>query len=199
MSEPMRERLLRVAVALFNKKGFRETTVGDIEAAAGLSRRAGGFYRHFSSKEDVLVRAIEGMAAEIAADIRIEDLIRLKAPRAELLLIARALIRHAELYRPLRLLVQREGYKLSAVKTAARRANAKLGTIDVVPWVENSTARFGIDVRDAAALALVIFGPVVTYILGIDRADPAFGVADAEDFLDLWAAHWSDWLERGGR
>ena len=198
MSEPMRDRLLRVAVALFNKKGFRETTVGDIEEAAGLSRRAGGFYRHFSSKEDVLVAAIEDMAEEMVADIRMEEVIRLNAPRAELLLIARALIRHAELYRPLRLLVQREGSKFKGVKAAARRANAKLAAIDVVPWVENVGARFDVEVRNAAELALVIFGPVVTYIVGVDRADPAFGVA-AADFLDLWATHWSEWLEQSAR
>jgi AcrR family transcriptional regulator len=197
MSEPMRARLFRVAVALFNKKGFRETTVGDIEEAAGLSRRAGGFYRHFSSKEDVLVGALESMAEEMVADIRMEEVIRLNAPRAELLLIARTLIRHAERHRPVRLLVQREGYKLKAVKAAARHANARLAAIDVVPWIENVASRFGIEVHSAAELALVVFGPVVTYIIGIDRADPVFGVAAADDFLDGWATHWSAWLEQG--
>ncbi|MGD0144078.1 MAG: helix-turn-helix domain-containing protein, partial [Rhizomicrobium sp.] len=51
-----RERILSAAVALIAERGYHETTVGDIEAAAGLTRRAGGFYRHFSSKEDVLVQ-----------------------------------------------------------------------------------------------------------------------------------------------
>ena len=196
MSEPMKQRLLQVAVELFNKNGFRETTVGDIEEAAGLSRRAGGFYRHFSSKEDVLVAAIANMAEEMVADIRMDEVIRLNAPRAELLLIARALIRHAERYRPLRLLVQREAAKFAAVKAAARRANAKLAAIDVVPWVENIRKRFGIAGGGSASeFALVIFGPVVTYIVGADRADPAFGVAD-DDFLELWASHWSAWIEQ---
>jgi AcrR family transcriptional regulator len=197
MSEPMRDRLMRVAVALFNKRGFRETTVGDIEEAAGLSRRAGGFYRHFDSKEEVLVTAIEAMAEEMVAGIRLEEVVRLNAPRAELLLIAGALTRHAERHRPLRLLVQREGTKLGAVKSAARRANAKLAAIDVVPWVENVSARYGVKLQDPRELALVIFGPIITYIVGLDRDDPAFGIAD-DHFLNLWATHWSAWFEHGG-
>src|SRR6185436_5898797 len=157
MTVPMRDRLLAAAVSLFNKKGFRETTVGDIEGAAGLSRRAGGFYRHFASKEAVLVAAIGQMADEMMTGIRVEDVVRLKSPRAELLLIARALIAHAERYRPLRLLVQREGAKLAPVKAAARRANAKLAAIDVVPWIENITARFRLKVGNTSELALLIF------------------------------------------
>lgn len=195
MSEPMKERLLHVAVALFAKKGFRETTVGDIEEAAGLTRRAGGFYRHFASKEDVLVEAIAGMADEMVADIAMDDVAALNAPRAELLLIARALIRHAERHRPLRLVVQREASKAPAVKAAARRANAKLAALDVVPWIENIAKRFAIKVESAPELALLIFGPVVTYIVGRDRADPAFGVA-TERFLEPWATHWSTWIEQ---
>ena len=197
MSEPMRERLLRVAVELFNKKGFRETTVGDIEQAAGLSRRAGGFYRHFASKEQVLVGAIDGMAEEMIADIRIDEVTRLDAPRAELLLIARSLMRHAEGHRPMRLLVQREGFKLKAVRAAAHRANARLGSMDVVPWVESALARTGAKGHNAAELALIIFGPVITHILGTDRADPPFGVAST-DFLEFWASHWAKWFEQQG-
>jgi AcrR family transcriptional regulator len=195
MAGPMRDRLLAAAVSLFNKQGFRETTVGDIEGAVGLSRRAGGFYRHFASKEAVLVAAIEEMADEMVAGLRLEDVIRLNAPRAELLLIARALIAHAERHRALRLLVQREGAKLAPVRAAARRANAKLAAIDVLPWIENVTARFRLRGSNTRELALMIFGPVVTYIVGLDKSDPAFGVAK-DGFLDGWAEHWSTWFEQ---
>jgi AcrR family transcriptional regulator len=200
MTEPMRERLMRAAVGLFNKRGFRETTVGDIEAAAGLTRRAGGFYRHFASKEDVLVRSVESMATEMISAIRMADVVLLKAPRAELLVIARALLRHAEFYRPVRLLIQREGHKLPALRAAARRANAKLAALDVVPWVENVLARSGASAKcdtKARELGLIIFGPVLTYLVSLDRADPAFQLAD-DGFLDAWADHWAAWLARGG-
>lgn len=43
--------LERVAFALFAEKGFEQTTVDDIAAAAGIGRRT--FFRYFASKNDV--------------------------------------------------------------------------------------------------------------------------------------------------
>ncbi len=196
-------RIAEAATALISKRGFRETTIGDIEEAAGLTRRAGGFYRHFKSKEEVLVHAIDGMAEEMLATIRLEEIVSLKSPRAELLVIAQSMLRHAEAHRPLRLLLQREGHKLPLLSRAARRANARLAAIDVVPWVEDvlkrSNAKKGNATKhNARELALTIFGPIVLYVISIDRGDPAFGLKD-EHFLAAWADHWANWLARGAR
>jgi AcrR family transcriptional regulator len=60
--------LAEVAQALFVERGFDETTVGDIAAAAGVSRRT--FFRYFSAKADVLW--VES-AAEIAEFRRLLD------------------------------------------------------------------------------------------------------------------------------
>ena len=46
-----RERILRSARQLFNRKGFSEVTIDEIMAAAGLTR--GGFYNHFHGKEEL--------------------------------------------------------------------------------------------------------------------------------------------------
>lgn len=43
--------LSHIALELFVERGFEETTVGDIAAAAGISRRT--FFRYFSSKNDL--------------------------------------------------------------------------------------------------------------------------------------------------
>jgi AcrR family transcriptional regulator len=190
---PSRERIFAAAIELFCERGYHETTVGDIEEAAGLTRRAGGFYRHFQSKDDVLVQAVERMAGEMIADLRLDHVVALKSPRAELLVIAHALLRHAEAYRPFRLFLQREGHRLPALRRAARRANARLAAMDVVPWVENVLARSGRVKVDARELGLVIFGPVLLYLVSVDRGDPAFGLKD-EKFLEVWAHHWALWL-----
>ncbi len=96
-----RDRIVQAAIRLISAQGYRETTVGDIEAAAGLTRRAGGFYRHFASKEQVLVEAVRAMADEMIAGIRAEDIVALKSIRAELIVIARTMLSHARTYRPL--------------------------------------------------------------------------------------------------
>jgi AcrR family transcriptional regulator len=47
-----RERLTRVAMALFLARGFEATTLDDIASAADISRRS--FFHYFASKEDVV-------------------------------------------------------------------------------------------------------------------------------------------------
>jgi AcrR family transcriptional regulator len=56
-----RDRLLAEGMRLFAERGFRGTTVGDIEAAAGLTRRAGAMYKHFRDKRALLTAAVEGV------------------------------------------------------------------------------------------------------------------------------------------
>jgi AcrR family transcriptional regulator len=193
-----RERILGAAVALIAERGYHETTVGDIEAAAGLTRRAGGFYRHFSSKEDVLVQAVDRMADRMVETLRLDDVVSLKSPRAELLTIARALMRHAEIDRPLRLILPREGNKLPRLRAAARRANARLAALDVVPWIKDVLRRSRVKTSAPRELGLLIFGPVLLYIISLDGGDPAFGLKN-DRFLETWADHWADWLSRKGR
>lgn len=50
--EDLRDRIVRAALLLFQEKGYRATSLKDIIAAAECS--TGGFYHHFSSKDDLL-------------------------------------------------------------------------------------------------------------------------------------------------
>jgi TetR/AcrR family transcriptional regulator, regulator of mycofactocin system len=64
-----RAELERVALRLFAERGFEETTVDDIAAAAGIGRRT--FFRYYGSKNDVVWGNFEGelerMRARLAA------------------------------------------------------------------------------------------------------------------------------------
>ncbi|WP_433478710.1 mycofactocin system transcriptional regulator [Spirillospora sp. CA-142024] len=53
-----RAELERVALRLFAERGFEETTVDDIAAAAGIGRRT--FFRYYGSKNDVVWGDFEG-------------------------------------------------------------------------------------------------------------------------------------------
>lgn len=57
-----RGELLNAAQALFFSKGYEATTVADIMQSAGVSK--GGFYHHFTAKEDLLEAVAERMAVE---------------------------------------------------------------------------------------------------------------------------------------
>jgi mycofactocin system transcriptional regulator len=60
-----RRELEVIALRLFTAKGFEETTVDQIAAQAGVSRRA--FFRYFDSKPDVLWGAFDSEVATIRA------------------------------------------------------------------------------------------------------------------------------------
>jgi TetR/AcrR family transcriptional repressor of nem operon len=51
-----RQRILEVASRLFREKGFEAVGVAEVMKAMGLTH--GGFYGHFSSKDDLIVQAL---------------------------------------------------------------------------------------------------------------------------------------------
>ncbi|MFC8536641.1 TetR family transcriptional regulator [Streptomyces sp. NPDC057249] len=75
MKEGLRERtrravraeLAEVAIDLFARQGFDETTVEDIARAAGMTKRS--FFRYFPTKEDVVFEGIDLTGESVVADI----------------------------------------------------------------------------------------------------------------------------------
>jgi AcrR family transcriptional regulator len=77
-----RAELLDCAQGLFLTRGYEQTTVNDVIAAAGLSK--GAFYHHFRAKEDLLeaiadrfARASVGFIQDLQADHSLDALQRL--------------------------------------------------------------------------------------------------------------------------
>ncbi|MWC00210.1 TetR/AcrR family transcriptional regulator [Agromyces seonyuensis] len=64
-SASKRETLIREAITLFHAKGYHETAIEDVSAAAGLT--ASGLYRHFSGKSDLLLEACVRAAERLGA------------------------------------------------------------------------------------------------------------------------------------
>ena len=63
----MRTEVAETAFELFTERGFEETTVDDVAAAAGLSRRS--FFRYFASKEDAVLGVLNAVGDAIAAEL----------------------------------------------------------------------------------------------------------------------------------
>jgi AcrR family transcriptional regulator len=64
----VRDAISHAAWALFAAEGYEATTVDEIAARAGVSRRT--FFRYFSSKEDVAVGTSDSFAEEFLAEFR---------------------------------------------------------------------------------------------------------------------------------
>ena len=65
--EFVRDAIWAVAIDLFAEKGFDETTLDDIVAAAGTSRRT--FFRHFESKRDLIAQPIVNYGTSLTSAI----------------------------------------------------------------------------------------------------------------------------------
>lgn len=105
-----RERILDAALALFVERGVSGTTVSDIERAVGLAAGTGSFYRHFRSKEDLVVPAFERGITEIAKQLEVDraEEIRLEDPRDRALAGYRSMLRGMQRINPLWLLLLTE-------------------------------------------------------------------------------------------
>ena len=71
--EVTRQRIIETAAARFRKDGIEGVGVADLMAEAGLTH--GGFYSHFSSKEELIKAAMEEASAvsAIKFDKRVEE------------------------------------------------------------------------------------------------------------------------------
>ncbi|WP_170378821.1 TetR/AcrR family transcriptional regulator [Ruegeria atlantica] len=60
-------RILDAAARLLREKGIGATSVSDVMQAAGLTH--GGFYRHFTSKDDLVARAFSHAVGEVVGEM----------------------------------------------------------------------------------------------------------------------------------
>ncbi|WP_169836779.1 TetR/AcrR family transcriptional regulator [Thiomonas intermedia] len=63
------DRILDGAARLFRERGLRDTSVADAMKAAGMTH--GGFYRHFSNKDDLVVESLRVAFDEFARPLEL--------------------------------------------------------------------------------------------------------------------------------
>src|SRR6266516_7284971 len=63
----IRDELTQLAKDLFVEKGYDETTIDDLAAAAGMSKRT--FFRYFASKEELVMGKYEILGEQLAEDL----------------------------------------------------------------------------------------------------------------------------------
>ncbi|MEY2588526.1 MAG: hypothetical protein QOJ67_510 [Acidimicrobiaceae bacterium] len=184
--QPTKQRLLAEGVRLFAEKGFRETTVGEIEAAAGLEPRRGALYRHFPSKEALLEAALEQHLQSLAAAATTLDGAPAADQREETIRLGRWLLTELDRERPIVRILEQDGDRLPHLRDRFREALVEPGyqvTADLARrWLGRAADRLDIE-----ALSAVLLGSLVNY----RRSTWTFGAipagVDEERFINTWA------------
>jgi AcrR family transcriptional regulator len=190
-----RERIVTEAMRLFAEQGYLGTTVGEIEEAAGLAPRAGGLYKHFRSKEEVLEAGIERQVDEIDVIQPAIEKLPLADPRAELMLIGRWGLGELASEMPLMKIVQKDGDRFPDL---AAKVNARIiarGHEQGVTIVRRLLSDV-LEERELAALASVALGSLVGY--RIEEAMFGPRPVSEEDFLEAWVDVLMAYAERRG-
>lgn len=185
-SVPTRERILTVARRLFAERGYKGTSVGDIEAAAGLAPRAGGLYKHFPSKEALLRAVMAQDALEVDAFDERYALVDLGDLRAEVTLVGRWGLTELRREHELTRIVMKEGDRFPEVAGAFRELIVMRGHRFATVWLERRAAGLGVELDDAEALASVMVDALVGYTLEELLFGPAPAGVDDERFLAAW-------------
>lgn len=191
-----RQRLLDAAMALFGERGYRATKVADIEARAGLSPRAGGFYRHFASKEEVFRAALDRWMAEITAlPATLDDLLPLDDLRSELQIVARGVLRLLERQHELFRFLGRDSADFPDLVARVHTQLVARGYTQMVNFLSERLGGAAPAEDQLRALAANALGALVHYhqdtvMYGHPPAD-----ATEPDFVNAWVDLWTCWFD----
>ena len=180
-----RDRLLAAGVRLFAEHGFRGTTVGDIEAAAGLQPRRGALYHYFPTKQALLDAAVQTRLGVIEHGLRLLEELPGVDVRAEALLMGRWFLEKLDAEYYLTRILEQDGDRLPELRELIRSRMVDAGhrgaQLAVLRWI-------GPDSRlDSEALAVILIAPLVnvrrvTWTYGA----PPLGMDD-DRLLSTWA------------
>jgi len=192
-----RERIISAALQLFGKRGYRATTVGDIEAAAGLTPRSGGLYKHFGSKKEVLEAALDRHVSAFEAMRSIMDLMPLGDLRAELTLLARWTLQElAKEYDFCRIL-ERESQEFPELLRRMKEVVVQGAYRQAAEFTRRRLSDLGRPEQDFEALAAIALGALVNYRTEQSLfGEPPAGV-DEERFIKTWVDLWVTFAQAG--
>jgi len=152
-----RDRLLAAGVRLFAERGFDATTIGDIEAAAGLKPRRGAAYHYFPSKQALLEAAAEAYVEGVERGLgQLDDLPGLSVEQ-EAMLAARWFLAELDAEEYLVRILEREGARLGEVRDRVRRRIIDGGHRRVEELLRRRLATL-VEGLDTEAMAVLLIG-----------------------------------------
>ena len=191
-----RQRILAEALRLFSQHGYRGTRVSDIEHAAGLSPKAGGFYRHFRSKREVLEAALEHYTDQAIQSEAALALLPLGDLRAELTLVCRAVLQLMAERRDFIRILHREGDEFPDLVADFHERAVQAGHGLAAEFVRMKLKESGIAPRahDPDAIAAVALGSIINYRVEEALFGEPPGLVSEELFVTTWVDLWANYL-----
>ena len=190
-----RQRLLAEALRLFSLHGYRGTRVSDIERAAGLSPKAGGFYRHFRSKRDVLEAALEHYTDQAIQSEAALALLPLGDLRAELTLVCRAVLHLMAERRDFIRILHRESSEFPDLVADFHERAVHTGHKTAAEFFSLKLKEPGMAVgHDPDAIAAVALGSIINYRVEEALFGETPGLVSEELFVKTWVDVWATYL-----
>ena len=188
MTRSTRERIVDESLRLFAERGYSATSVAEIEAAAGLSPGAGGLYRHFKSKYEVLAAAMREHATRTRSQIAPAglDAVAASVPLEERLArTCRAGLARVHQESELTRVFFRDLSQFPELVATVREGLLQPMLDAITTWFRAQPEYAGADL-DWPAIGAVLGGAVVHYQLFQETVGEPPGRADRERFVASW-------------
>lgn len=171
---------------LFAERGFKGTSVSEIEAAAGLQPGSGGLYHHFDSKDAVLAAGVARHLARLDALRQIRTVFRgLGDLEVALTLTARYYLAELDSQTDLLRLLTSEARRRPDLLTRAVEHLVASTFSSFAEWLGNETGR---PPEDLQAIARLAVGALLATRITADVLGCALPPADDEQLIATWAA-----------
>lgn len=187
-----KDRIMQAALKLFMEQGYQKTSIARIETEAGLAPRAGAFYRHFDSKQTLLVELAKAYVSETPESFGLDRLAAFGDTRSELVAIAlkyeEAMIRQKPF---LRLIEEIRLLDFGADLQDEIDADMMVG---LAAWMKEKPVAKDLSDKQTAALLINVIGGWLFFLHKVQQ-DVTVDVLDRDTMLDEWATRWASILD----
>lgn len=193
MPKKTREKLLGAGRSLFASVGYENASVGDLEKAAGLTPRAGGFYRHFKSKAALLLALAES-TVETPVQVGFDSVLPLEDTRAELIHIARSYQKLDQPQDGFANVIHAEAVRIPELAQMIKRANTVMFEV-LLDWLKSKPIAKNTPEQKLVELVFIIFGGWLFFLDAQNRVSLPHAFK-SDSLLKSWAAHWGPVLDQ---
>lgn len=187
-----RDRIKEAALKLFVADGYQKTSIARIETEAGLAPRAGAFYRHFASKEELLADLAKSSISETPEEFGLDNLADFGNTRSELVAIALKYEEAAKRQEPFAPLID-EVRVLKVAVDLENDLNDAMGRA-LGAWITTKPVTKGMSAQQVSALIISVIGGWIFYLEKAQQG-VALEYVDRDVVLDEWASRWAGILD----